>query len=159
MLLSIAFVAGLTSTPALADDAPDAGADDAPYVTVIVPRCKVYDVPVIGEVCGYIYLDDWKAVAAADAELVLRRAEVKALAAARDAERDRADANADAITLREDLVESLTSELDDERRRYLELDRRYQEARGTPWHAWVGWGIAAVAVGALAGFAIAEVSQ
>lgn len=155
MLLWIAFVAGLTSTPALADE-PEPAEEIAPYVTRVIPGCKLFDVPMIGQVCGYQFLDDWKTVAAADAELVLRRGEVLALAQARDAERDRADVLAEALRLREDMLGHLVAELDTERGRLIDLDRKYQKERGAPWHAWVGWGVATVAVSALAGVLLAE---
>lgn len=161
-LLSIAFALGATSTPALADQ--DAGVDAgpeaaAPYVTQVIPACKVFDVPMLGPVCGYQFLDDWKAVARADAELVRRRAEVLALEAQRDAERDRAVALEEALQVRADQVGHLVVELDAERARLLELDRKYQDARGTPWHAWVGWGVATVAAGVIAGVLLSEVIE
>lgn len=155
-LLSIAFVLGATSTPTLAE--PDAGAEDAgePYQVQIVPRCKVYQVPGVGEICGYLFLDDWRAVATADAELVLRRAEVDALTKERDAERERGDKLDSALESREILIGKLSTSLEDERKRFLELDEKYQRARGTRWTTWVAWGLAACAASALAGIILAD---
>lgn len=155
-MLLIASALGATSTPALADPGAGSGtgsAEDAgdPYVTQIVPTCRVFVVPSVGEICGYQFLDDWKTVADADAELVLRRAEVKALAEQRDAERARAEALDDALDSREVLIGTLSKSLAEERTRYLDLDDKYQHARSTSWTTWLGWGVAAVAASALAG--------
>lgn len=149
VLLTV-FALGATSIPALADPATDEAAD-APYQTQVVPTCRVFQVVGIGDVCGYQFLDDWRAVAAADAELVLRRSEVKTLAEARDAERARADALDDALDGREALIKTLNTSLADERTRYLDLDSKYQRARSSHWTTWVGWGVAAVVGSALAG--------
>lgn len=44
-----------------------------------MPECEVYDVPGVGEVCGYHDVAQWRLILAADSELVMRRAEVKEL--------------------------------------------------------------------------------
>lgn len=80
-LLWIAFVLGATSRPTLADPA----APGEPYRTQIIPTCERYVLLAGGEVCGYRDLEQWKALARADAELVLCRATEPQVLAAVDA--------------------------------------------------------------------------
>lgn len=137
------------STSALADDTDDGA---APYQTQVIPTCRVFIVPSVGEICGYQYLDDWRAVARADAELVLLRSKVVLLEGALAAERERGDLLAQALDVREGTVATLVASLAAERTNLIDLDRKYQDARTAPnWMGRIGWSAAIVVGGVLAG--------
>ena len=140
-LLSLAFALGMTSA-----------ATAEPVAPRNLPDCTKFVVVGVGTVCGYSALEDWKAVLVADVELTHLRALTAAQAEEVAAQRERADALAEALEIREAGVQRLTVQLDRERDALAERDRLYQRERARPrWGTWVSWGVAAVAVGAAGG--------
>ena len=148
--LSIAFALGVTSIPAFADDT-------APYQPQVVPPCKVYKTTV-GDVCGYLNIEDWKLVLKADAELVhlkiqLRndgeRAALLVLQLAELRKQVETYANSQSILVQRN--SDLTKQL-------LDLDLKYQQERVRPsWGSPLAWTIAGVSTSILAGVLIAGV--
>jgi hypothetical protein len=148
--LSIAFALGTTS-PALADDV---------YEPQVVPACTKYTVPGVGTICGYVNVEDWKAVLEADAELVLRREQAKKEAARADAmdlqvrslqAQVQTYARTQVVLVKR--TEKLTVDL-------VALDKKYQNERVRPaWGSPVAWTLAAVTTSLLAGMLISDLAD
>lgn len=143
-MLSIAFVLGVTSIPARADDV---------YQPKNFPTCKVYKVVGIGEVCGFLDIEDWKKVLAADAELVHAREKLKNeeskvlnLAELNKLLHVEVDAYAASQKLLVERNSKLTQDL-------IDLDKKYQGERVKPrFGSPVAWTIAGVSAAILVGF-------
>ena len=148
--LSTIFVLGATSTLALAEDV---------YRPQVIPPCSVYVTPA-GEVCGYLALEDWKAVLRADAELVHARIRLK-----NDAER----LSATGIQLTElraqvvafdSSLSALKQRNVDLTKQLVDLDLKYQQERASSgfWSP-LPWAIAGITTAVLAGFVLASVAN
>jgi hypothetical protein len=146
--LSIAFAIGATSA---------AQADEPKYVPRLVPPCKIYVVPKVGEVCGYADIEDWKTVLRIDAELVHSRTfleqakrHAENLASQIQTLQGQVHAYGESIKILTERNAKLTADL-------IALDRKYQDERVTPrWGSPVAWAIAAVSTAVLGGFLLAQ---
>lgn len=144
--LSIAFVLGVTSIQAQADD---------PYQPVNLPACKVFKTTAGKEVCGFENIDDWKAILHVDAELTHVRAQLQAVAVRTldlekkiDLLNTQISAYAQNQLVLSQRDDKLTKEL-------IDLDKKYQDERVKPrWGNPVAWTIAGVSTAILAGFVI-----
>ena len=147
MLLSIVLT-GATSSARADDPVPD---------PEIIPACIVYQVPGIGQVCGYADIADVRAVYTADADLVASRAlltlerrktEAMERAAGLHGEQLAAcDRLSGALSVRE---KELTAALIDENRK---LERERAKPRfGNP----IAWTVAAASVAVLLGYVAAD---
>lgn len=116
--------------------------------------------PGAGTICGYVNIEDWKAVLEADAELVLRREQAKKEAARAEALdlqvrslQVQVQTYARTQVVLVERTEKLTLDL-------IALDKKYQNERVRPsWGSPVAWTIAAVSTSLLAGMLIAELTD
>ena len=147
-MLSIAFVLGLTSSPALADPA---------YQPQTLPSCKVYKTPA-GDVCGYLDIADWKLVLAADAELVHSRVQLKINADLEATLTLQLTELRGQVTTYAGSQSILVQRNSDLTKQLLDLDLKYQQERVKPgWGSPLAWTIAGVSTSILAGVLISSV--
>lgn len=116
--------------------------------------------PGVGTICGYVNVEDWKAVLEADAELVLRREQAKKEAARADAmdlqvrslqAQVQTYARTQVVLVKR--TEKLTVDL-------VALDKKYQNERVRPaWGSPVAWTLAAVTTSLLAGMLISDLAD
>jgi hypothetical protein len=148
--LSIVFVLGTTSRSWAGDDY--VYVPPLAYSPKIVPQCGKFAVPSVGTVCGYLNVEDWKAVLAADAELVEARERLKKdadLEVALNLQVTALQEQVDLLTSAKKAVVERNAKLEKD---YIDLDEKYQNERVKPrWGTPLAWGTAAAAVAVLAG--------
>jgi hypothetical protein len=143
--LSIVFVLGVTS-PARADETFPV------YQPKVVPPCTVYVIPGVGTVCGFVDVEDWKAILEADAELASKR---ELLAKEKERSVNLAQ-QAELLQGQVDTCKKSQGALDERNRKLtkdlIDLDLKYQNERVKPrWGSFLSWTIAAVSTSILAG--------
>ncbi len=114
-------------------------------------------VPGIGTICGYVNIDDWKAVLEVDAELIHQRVVAKK-------EGERAANLALQVTSLQDQVATyaksqalLVARTDKLSSDLIALDKKYQLERVKPmWGSPVAWTVAAISTSLLAGMLVAR---
>jgi hypothetical protein len=133
-------------------------ADEGAYKPRIVPSCKVYAVPGVGDVCGFAKLEDWKLVLDADSELYAKREGLR-LERLRTAD----------LTIQVESLEGQIKEYEGAQKvliaghdklvaDLLSLDEKYQNERVKPrWGNPIAWSVAALSVAVLGGFLLSDV--
>jgi hypothetical protein len=132
-----------------------AQADEQPYKPAIVPECKSFIVPGVGEVCGFLDVEDWKKVLKADAELVHSRGRLKKEEARAANLMAQVKSLRDQVAVYAETQHALVAQNDKLTKDLIDLDKKYQDERVRPrWGSPVAWTIAAVSTSILAGVLI-----
>jgi hypothetical protein len=132
-------------------------ADEGAYKPRIVPSCKVYVVPGVGEVCGFVKLEDWKIVLDADSELFAKREELRLERLRTTDLTIQVEALDGQVKVYAGVQKFVVERNDKLFADLLSLDEKYQNERVKPrWGSPLAWGTAAVSLAVLGGFLLAS---